>query len=269
MLCPSSLSSTVVSIFAARSGGARREQSAGIDLTGEESHVKKSMICLSAAAILAFGMTGAVAYADQPATQHITPTAGPNADELRAAVDSCDKQLSDGEYAKDEEGSAEIPVCQSGDSVHWKADFDVDCDGQPTDVCNEDTDPAFQPETAFPQSDGDPLIAAKLPYIVVPSSSDIWDYTSADIDGGTVAAVTYEDKVVYAVVGDTGPDSIIGEGSYALADELGIDPDPSTGGVDGAVVDFILFPGTVSDPIEDHAKATAAGEAAASKLVGA
>ena len=51
------------------------------------------------------------------------------------------------------------------------------------------------------------LSAEKLPYVVVPSSSSIWNYGSAGIKGGGVVAVIYKDKVEYAVVGDTGPSS--------------------------------------------------------------
>ena len=194
--------------------------------------------------------------------------AGPSADRLRAAVSGCDIQLSDADYSEDDGGPATISVCRTDSAVHWKADLDVDCDGRPTPECNENTDPWFQPETAFVQSDGQPLVSAELPYIVVPLPSHRWDYTTAGITGGTVAAVTYQDRVIYAVVGDLGPSNIIGEGSYALAEALGIDPDPATGGVEGAVVDFILFPGVTVDPIEDHGRAVSVGEQAANALVG-
>ncbi len=42
------------------------------------------------------------------------------------------------------------------------------------------------------------------------------------------------------MVGDTGPDEIIGEASYATAKALGIDPDPETGGTDSGVT-YIVF----------------------------
>lgn len=223
-----------------------------------------ALLGLLAMSALSLGAVGApTALADAPAE----PTAGLSADELREKIANCDEQLSDGEYSADEGGSADIPVCQTGDAVHWSSDFDIDCDGQRTEQCNENTDPYYQPETAFVQSDGKPLNSAELPFIVVPLKSGLWDYTSAGIEGGTVGVVAYEDKVVYAVVGDLGPDSIIGEGSYALADQLGIDPDPSTGGAaDGA--SFILFPGVKADPIEDPDQAVSLGEEAANAFVG-
>lgn len=230
--------------------------------------MRRSLLAIASAVALAASLTGAWAFAAD--NGELSGRAdGPTADQLREAVAGCDTQLSNGEYAEDADGSGDIPVCKSpGGAVHWKADFDIDCDGQRTDECNENTDPWFQPETAFTQSDGQPLNSAELPHIVVPLPSDKWDYTGAGIGGGTVAAVAFEDKVVYAVVGDLGPKPIIGEGSYALAEALGIDPDPSTGGVSGKVVDFILFPGVKADPIEDPALSESLGSQAADKLVG-
>jgi hypothetical protein len=76
--------------------------------------------------------------------------------------------------------------------------------------------------------------------------------------------------VEYGVFGDEGPSSIIGEASYAMASSLGIDPDPSTGGVDTGVA-YIAFTGSdaVVPVIEDHAMATALGEAKARALLAA
>lgn len=202
-----------------------------------------------------------------PALADTQAPAGPTADQLRAATQSCSEQLSDGEYAHDDGGSASVPVCAGANAVYFTADMDIDCDGQRTEQCNEDTDPWFQPETAFVESDGDPLNSAELPFIVVPLPSGIWDYADAGIGGGTVAAVAYQDKVAYAVVGDLGPSGGIGEGSYELAEQLGIDPDPSTGGASGATVTYVLFPGVQADPIEDASQSASLGAAAANDFV--
>jgi hypothetical protein len=70
------------------------------------------------------------------------------------------------------------------------------------------------------------------------------------------------------VLGDVGPTAEIGEASYAMASALGIDPDPSTGGVDGGVA-YIAFTGAsaIVDPIEDHDDAVAVGVAHATALI--
>ncbi|SDM91410.1 glycoside hydrolase family 75 protein [Allokutzneria albata] len=208
-------------------------------------------------------LTATQAGADQPDL-----AAGPTAAQLKAAVATCGSQISHGKYAHDAGGTGKTAVCKTKGAVHWKADFDVDCDGQKTPKCNKSTDPSWQNATAWPQSNGKPLNAEKLPFVVVPGISSKWNYKNSGIGGGTVAAVVYKDKVAYAVVGDVGPKAIIGEGSYALAKALGINPDPKTGGIGGSVVDYILFPGVKVGKIEDQGAAKTLGAKSATKLVG-
>ncbi|MGC4982750.1 MULTISPECIES: glycoside hydrolase family 75 protein [unclassified Streptomyces] len=184
---------------------------------------------------------------------------------LLAKVTSC-SQISSGKYRTDEETSATVPVCGKNGAVFWKADMDIDCDGQVTAKCNGSTDPWFQDDTAFHQSNGQALRADSLPYVVVPSTSSIWKYTSSGIKGGGVVAVIYNGKVEYAVVGDTGPTQIIGEASYATASALGIDPDPETGGTDSGVT-YILFKNSQVSPIESHSAAVSLGDSLARQFI--
>jgi hypothetical protein len=146
--------------------------------------------------------------------------------------------------------------------------MDVDCDGQTTPECNLNTDPAYQNQTSFTQSDGQPLIAAQLPFVVVPLPSSRFDYMASNIQPGALAIVIYQGQASYGVFGDEGPDNIIGEASYAMAKSLGIDPDPSTGGTDSGVT-FIVFTGqqAVVDPIESHPAAVTAGASLAAALI--
>ncbi|MFC3893163.1 glycoside hydrolase family 75 protein [Lentzea rhizosphaerae] len=191
--------------------------------------------------------------------------AGPSAAQLLAELTSC-QQISSGKYRSDSETAANIPVCGKNGAVWYKADLDIDCDGQRTSKCNENTDPWFQPDTAFHDSKGKPLVADKLPYVVVPSASGTWDYRKFGIQGGGVVAVIYNNRVEYAVVGDTGPKAIIGEASYAAAVNLGINPNPESGGTDGPV-HYLYFKNSKVSPIEDHGKATSQGEALAQKFL--
>lgn len=181
--------------------------------------------------------------------------------ELLAKVAAC-KPISNGSYRTDEGAPPSVPVCGMNGAVFWKADLDIDCDGQVTKACNVDTDPWFQGDTAFHTSGDRPLNAEELPYVVVPSRSSLWDFSGSGIKGGGVVAVVHAGKVEYAVVGDTGPAGIIGEASYATAEALGIDPDPKAGGV-GSGVTYILFKDSVVSPIESHGAAVTAGEARA------
>ncbi|MFC9492922.1 glycoside hydrolase family 75 protein [Streptomyces sp. NPDC056982] len=216
------------------------------------------------AALLATALLPTNATARESGPQRAQEGAVSAAD-LLAKVTSC-SQISNGKYRTDEEASATVPVCGKNGAVFWKADMDIDCDGRITTQCNADTDPWFQDDTAFHQSDGKPLSAENLPYVVVPSSSSIWNYAGAGIKGGGVVAVIHNNKVEYAVVGDTGPDKIIGEASYATAKALGIDPDPETGGTDSGVT-YIAFKNNQTSPIESHSAAVTLGDSLAKKFL--
>jgi sugar lactone lactonase YvrE len=191
--------------------------------------------------------------------------AGPDAAALLARTQDCDR-ISNGLYKTDVERRRTIAVCDAGDAIWWRADMDIDCDGKPTPRCNLRTDPAFQPATAFQQSDGRQLVADRSHYVVVPSTSRTWNYVSSGLRGGGSCAVVYDGQVLYAVIGDTGPKGIIGEASYATARDLGIDPDPATGGSDGPVT-YICFKRSRVAPIESNARATEVGEALAAAFV--
>ncbi|GHE05554.1 glycoside hydrolase family 75 protein [Streptomyces alanosinicus] len=225
-----------------------------------------TLAAASGAALLAAGVLPAHASAGTTRTAPASAREGSvSAADLLAKVTSC-SQISNGKYRTDDETSATVPVCGKNGAVFWKADMDIDCDGQTTTNCNHSRDPWYQNDTAFHQSDGKPLRAESLPYIVVPSSSSIWNYSSAGIKGGGVVAVIYNNKVEYAVVGDTGPTKIIGEASYATAKALGIDPDPKTGGADSGVT-YILFKNSRVSPIESHSAAVSLGDQLAKKFL--
>jgi hypothetical protein len=181
-----------------------------------------------------------------------------SAAELLAAVRDC-VPVSRGRYRTDHGARATVPVCGTRDAVFWKADMDIDCDGRPGLRCNAGTDPHFSASTAFAQSDGRPLSSERLPYVVVPAPSAVWDYRAHGVRGGSVAAMVYGDRVRYAVVGDTGPADVIGEASYAAAESLGIDPDPRAGGTPSGVT-YIVFRDSRVTPVEDHQAAVTTGE---------
>jgi hypothetical protein len=220
-------------------------------------------LLLLAATLLAAGSLVPSAVAS--ASPEPTLLAGPTASQLLAKTQSC-KQISNGKYRTDDETGATVPVCDANGAVWWRADMDVDCDGVRTSRCNEDTDPWYQDDTAFHASNGKPLTADVTHYIVVPSSSSIWKYGSSGLKGAGSCAVVYNNKVLYAVIGDTGPTQIIGEASYATAKDLGINPDPENGGSDGPVT-YICFKNSTVSPIESNSAATSVGSGKASTFV--
>jgi hypothetical protein len=208
-------------------------------------------------ALLTLG-TLSLALLAAPAAQAATP---PTAAQLLAKTSSC-SVASNGKYKTDEETGATINICKSGSAYFWKADMDVDCDGVSTSVCNSSTDPWYQNQTSFETSTGKSFTASSTHYFVIPLPSSRFSYSSAGIKPGTVAAVIYNNNIVYAVFADEGPNDIIGEASYATARDLGIDPNPETGGTDSGVT-YIVFKGNVPSPVENNSAITTKGQSAA------
>jgi hypothetical protein len=216
-------------------------------------------------ALLGAGTVALAALAIPAANAAVTPAAAaaaaPTASQLLAKAAGC-AVVSKGKYKTDDETSATINICKQGSAYIWKADMDVDCDGVSSSVCNSSTDPWYQGQTSFTTSKGKSFTASTTHYYVIPLPSSKFSYTSAGIKPGTVAAIVYNGKVLYAVFADEGPSGIIGEASYATARDLGIDPNPASGGTDSGVT-FIVFKGNVPSPVETNSVITAKGQAAA------
>jgi hypothetical protein len=219
--------------------------------------VKLALLSIAAVLLSVLAIPAAHA-AVNPTVAAAAPTAG----QLLAKTNSC-SVASKSKYKTDEDvSSSTINICKSGTAFFWKADMDVDCDGVSTSVCNHNTDPAYQNQTSFQTSQGRSFTASSTHYFVIPLPSSRFSYTSAGIRPGTVAAVIFQNRIVYAVFADEGPNNIIGEASYATARDLGIDPNPATGGTDSGVT-YIVFKGNVPSPVENNSAITSKGQSAA------
>ena len=96
-----------------------------------------------------------------------------------------------------------------------------------------------------------------IPFIVLPSKPKFDpNQTLGDL------AVVFNNKTgkcSWAIYADIGPTNQIGEGSMALADALGINSDPKTGGEPKEVIAMIYFPGSyVNWPAEPDTLANTA-----------
>jgi hypothetical protein len=183
--------------------------------------------------------------------------------EVVAKLTTCN-EVSQGRYKSDASAAvANYKVCRANQVIHFVADMDIDCDGKETAVCNRTTDGSFLPQTAATDSQGQPLDSSVVPYVVVPGVSAVFSYKAAGIAMGSLAVVVYRDKIAFGVVGDIGPQAILGEASYAMAKELGVNPNPSTGGTSNDVT-YLIFTGTdnVTNKIEDTAATATRVEAA-------
>ncbi|MBF0430594.1 MAG: hypothetical protein HQK83_04910 [Fibrobacteria bacterium] len=173
--------------------------------------------------------------------------------------------ITDTVFKTDHDKVPTIAIDSLEGALFWTADMDIDCDGEPDDKCNSETDPWFYDAT----SAGKGIYAAKTPFIVIPKN---FDYKSHGIQLGSVAAVIYNNKLVYGPFLDAGPDNVLGEASYAMADSLGINPDPRVGGTDGPVT-YIVFTDSTGQlsrsDFSDHDKAIEVGVARAKQLLSA
>jgi hypothetical protein len=187
--------------------------------------------------------------------------------QLLALTANCTSDIMVSDHTYPDPGSAvnDVPICALNGAVFFNADMDIDCDGQAVGGCPGD-DPSYQPDTAFHNSNGDPLAAAVTPYVVIPN-----DFQFPGLDttnGGNVVAVIFNNQLQFAVFGDTGPTDLIGEASFACAQSLGIDPDPASGGVNSGVT-YIVFVGDGTAPadIEDQDATAQLGEQLVAQLV--
>jgi len=156
-------------------------------------------------------------------------------------------------------------ICALDGAIFWIADMDIDCDGKATPgKCDREDDCCYAPDTSLHGNNG-PLTAAVTPYVVLPT-----DFVQPGLELGTVVAVIYNNQMTYAIFGDTGPNDIIGEASYACAERLGINPSAKNGGALGATVTYVAFTkGTASVPqdVEDQDQTRTLGESLAKELL--
>jgi hypothetical protein len=120
--------------------------------------------------------------------------------------------------------------------VYFRAGMTIDADGSPR---ARQIDPTGQTQTSLRYPDGRSVNAETVPYFVLPGGK----YKELGIKLGDIAAVRYNGKVAFAVFADVGPRHKLGEGSIALAQELGIPASPRTGGVRSGV-EYMVFPGS-------------------------
>jgi len=186
--------------------------------------------------------------------------------QLQALAANCTRYPGSTNFAPYPNAPDTIPVCSLKGAVWWTAGMSIACDGGSGAPCK--SAPGYSPGTAGTDSLGNPLDASTLPFVVVPQASNGFDFMAAGLTYGSVVAVLYEDRLVYAILGDEGARGILGEGSYALALALGIDPNPATGGVATGVT-YLAFTGAGADVLEneDAAEARQLGAQLAATLV--
>jgi hypothetical protein len=163
----------------------------------------------------------------------------------------------------------------------WQSNMDVDCDGSNSPLCSNDPSHQDQLSCNCDVANGGTVEAATTPFFVIPGCSNgcggygPFAYNQRGIGIGQIAAIVYQlgtkVGVAYApFLDEDGINTEIGEGSYALNNFLGIDPNPSTGGSNDNNVAYIVFPGSANRITDyaNHAHAVTVGQSAAAALLG-
>ena len=187
--------------------------------------------------------------------------------QLQALATSCVQYPGSKKFMPVPGTASTVPVCTLDGAVWWTSGMSIACDGASEKPCTAAS--GYSPSTAGTDSLGNALDASTLPFVVIPTPSNGFDFVAAGLNYGSVVAVLYKGKLVYAILGDEGGAGVLGEGSYALAVALGIDPNPATGGV-GSGVTYIAFTGMPPIQVaknEDHAEADQLGAQLAATLV--
>jgi hypothetical protein len=115
----------------------------------------------------------------------------------------------------------------------------IDTDGAPNVTKKQDRN--HRKDTSMTW-DGQYVDASTIPYMVMPLGG-----LPAGVQLGDIARVSYNGRVVYAIIADRGgrdtKKSMHGEGSIRLAQLLGINADPNTGGAPSGVT-YEIVPGS-------------------------
>jgi hypothetical protein len=160
-----------------------------------------------------------------------------------------------------------IGKLESGE-IFFDSSLELDTDGWPDG--EHAGDPDWQPDTSLRLSDHSSLDANAIPYFVLPLPPS-WP-AQFGIQLGDCAAVVFRQKLAFAIFGDRGPRSKVGEGSIELLRRLGeerIRPDRTVinAGMGPRVI-TIIFPGSgvSSDRVDQQTLLQAIDQKGASLL---
>lgn len=125
--------------------------------------------------------------------------------------------------------TASVSRLNSGEAVIVRSKFlTLDTDGASKEI--RSCDSTAQAETALSDSKGKPTDANAIPYFVLPWCGAAANkaecrknppYRQLGLQKGDLAAVIAEDKLVFAIAADLGPEKHFGEGSVQLHRQLG------------------------------------------------
>jgi len=131
---------------------------------------------------------------------------------------TCDGKRQNKQNCDLDPNSNHVLLRLAGGAIFFDAKLAIDNDGSPYSNMRRNSD---QPQTSlrYDELHGQPSINSDaVPYIVLPLGGFLQEL---GLQKGDLAAVIYNDKLVYAIFADEGPKCNIGEGSIQLHQLLG------------------------------------------------
>lgn len=145
------------------------------------------------------------------------------------------------EAARQGSGHGRNAITNTDHGVYFRGRFDIDADGSPR---ARQIDKFGDPNTTLRYDDRkrSSVNAEEVPYIVVPKG----EFAKHGLKPGDMAIVRNREngKMAVAVFADAGPNNKRGEGSLALATELGLNNNPNYGGSEKRNFDYLVLPKT-------------------------
>jgi hypothetical protein len=200
------------------------------------------------------------------------PASDPLVAQLLAITPAACAMKAAGDFDLDAPGGAsagKAAICGIKGAFYWVADMNIDCDGRNPSgsKCGGD----HGEETFVHNKDDKALSPTTTPFAVLPTSAASNSMPAIAVKPGAIVAVINNEtgKIVFAVFGDMETDNRIGAASYACAEQLGIDPTPSTGGKRGNTVTYVAFTDSSAVPrdLESQTEARQLGRTLAAKLI--
>jgi len=130
------------------------------------------------------------------------------------------------------------------DGLYMRAKFDVDADGHPNVKKIDPKHGSLHTTLRYADNKGS-VDADAVPYVVLPKGQ----FKDHGVKVGDLALVRNKENgnLTVAVFGDVGPKHKRGEGSMALARELGLDPNPRHGGTQSKNIEYLAIPNSGGD----------------------
>jgi hypothetical protein len=135
-------------------------------------------------------------------------------------------------------------LVKTEDGLYMRAKFDVDADGHPNVKKIDPKHGSLHTTLRYSEGNGS-VNADAVPYVVLPKGQ----FKEHGVKVGDLAIVRNKENgaLTVAVFGDVGPRHKRGEGSMALARELGLNPSPTHGGTQSRNIEYLAIPGSGGD----------------------